>query len=305
MPAFEMYPTIITPYLPNESIDYDALGKLIRLYAEVGCEGIFAVCQSSEMFFLSEAEKLELAARSIAFCREFGIKCVVSGHTQKRADDRIRYLRQLEALSPDAIVLVSNRLAEPEEDDDTAIRRLAVLMDALKPETRLGIYECPYPYKRLLSEKMIRFMKDCGRFDFIKDTCCRFDLIRERLDLLKGSGVRLFNANMATLLESVYAGAAGYSGILLNLLPDHFTCLRQALISGEKEKARRIGDFLVCAGTIEYQNYPRNAKFLLTRKGLLQCDLSRTPGQSLTESQQKEMLAFAAFAEAVKAGFEG
>ena len=60
MTRFEMYPTIVTPMLEDGRIDWKSLGKLIAHYAKIDCDGIFAVCQSSEMFFLTEDEKLEL-----------------------------------------------------------------------------------------------------------------------------------------------------------------------------------------------------------------------------------------------------
>ena len=43
--------TMITPYTPDGKIDYAACGRLVEWYIESGLAGIFAVCQSSEMFF--------------------------------------------------------------------------------------------------------------------------------------------------------------------------------------------------------------------------------------------------------------
>jgi len=55
MPATcQLYPTIITPFTPENQIDYASLDRLIRYQFENGSDGLFAVCQSSEMFYLSE-----------------------------------------------------------------------------------------------------------------------------------------------------------------------------------------------------------------------------------------------------------
>lgn len=292
MSAFEMYPTIITPYGEDGNIDFESLENLIRMFSQIGCEGIFAVCQSSEMFFLSEDEKLALARESIALCRKYGIKCVVSGHTQSDIEEEIRYLTSLEALHPDAVILVSNRLADQDESDDIALKHLERLLEALSPTTALGIYECPYPYKRLLTPRILDAMRESGRFSFIKDTCCHINDIKDRLALLKGSSIRLFNANMATLEESVSCGAAGYSGIMLNLQPELFRILHLAYAEGRSDQTKQILTFLSAASTIEYQNYPRSAKFIQMQRGLLKTVLTRTPNIELTESQKKELLAF-------------
>ena len=55
-----IFPTMITPY-KNGEIDYNAVGQLTDWYVENGCHGIFAVCQSSEMWYLSLEEKTALA----------------------------------------------------------------------------------------------------------------------------------------------------------------------------------------------------------------------------------------------------
>ena len=55
-----VYPTMVTPYTEDNKIDYVALKQLIDWYAERSVAGLFAICQSSEIFFLSFEEKLEI-----------------------------------------------------------------------------------------------------------------------------------------------------------------------------------------------------------------------------------------------------
>ena len=47
----------------------------------------------------------------------------------------------------------------------------------------LGIYECPYPYKRVLSDRVIEELTKNGRFTFIKDTCCDLEIIKRRANI--------------------------------------------------------------------------------------------------------------------------
>lgn len=285
-----LYPTILTPFCNDGAIDYPSLEKLISLFAANGMEGIFAVCQSSEMFFLSDEEKLELAEFCIRSCREKGMKCVVSGHTQDGVEAQIAYLRALEKLKPDAVILVSNRFAGESEDEETLLKNLRAVLNALAPDTRLGVYECPYPYKRALSDQMLSVMAADGRFDFVKDTCCKIDVIRERLAILEGSGIRLFNANSATLYESLLSGAAGYSGVMLNMMPELFALLRDSLENenGNPARAQKIARFISAASVIEYQNYPPNAKRMLVSRGIFKTAVVRNGKPPLTESQEKE-----------------
>jgi predicted neuraminidase len=307
----ELYPTIVTPFTPDNQIDYGSLGRLIDHFFKHHCDGIFAVCQSSEMFFLSDEEKLALAAFSIDRCHAAGKKCVVSGHTHDSLDEQIVYLRELEKLAPDAIILVTNRLARQDEGDGILIKNLQAIISRLDPGTRLGLYECPHPYKRLLSAEVIDYLVSTCRFDFIKDTCCQIEVIRARLRQTDGSTIRLYNANAATLLESLQAGAAGYSGIMLNFIPEIFSMFRRYFAedaTGEIpplqhhiRSAGAIADLITLTSVYECQKYPVNAKHYLKTKGIIDCTRTRsvTP-DTLTESQTKELAALANQAEKIR-----
>ena len=75
-----VYPTMITPFTEDNKIDYDGVKALIDWYAQKGVDGIFAICQSSEIFFLSFEERLELLKFIMANKPE-GMSIVASGHT--------------------------------------------------------------------------------------------------------------------------------------------------------------------------------------------------------------------------------
>lgn len=294
MNGFSMYPTIVTPFQEDGTIDWASLARLVELFACTGCDGVFAVCQSSEMFFISDDEKLELAKHTLALCRKHGMKCVVSGHTQDALKDQIAYLKRVEALHPDAIILVSNRLAAQEEGDEIAVQNLCAIVDALSPDARLGIYECPYPYKRPLSDALLRVMKADGRFHFVKDTCGKSLEIRHRIRFLADSGIALYNANSATLLESMDDGAAGFSGVMLNFLPEFYSLLKRAYQAHDRVRVERAAQFLSALSTIERQNYPANAKYVLMKRGIFTTIKTRNGKPPLSESHMKEMDGFIA-----------
>ena len=51
------WPTMLTPFRDGK-VDYPALAELIEWYIAHKVSGLFAVCQSSEMFFLSKEERV-------------------------------------------------------------------------------------------------------------------------------------------------------------------------------------------------------------------------------------------------------
>ena len=269
--TYGVYPTMITPYRKNGEVDDTAVEALTEWYWKRGCDGIFADCQSSEIQFLTLDERVNilhtvmqkvyaLAAQDPSRPR---MTVVASGHVSDGFEDQVRELNAIAAEKPDALILISNRMDIANTSDEAWIADTGRLIAELPAEMPLGIYECPKPYKRLLSEKMLRWCVENGRFYFVKDTCCDADLIRARLNICKGSHLKLFNANAQTLLETVRAGVYGYCGVMANFHPDLYTRLLKGDINSSD--ASLLQDFLGLAATIEGQTYPCCAKYYLNR----------------------------------------
>ena len=53
----DIFTTMITPYKKDNKIDFKMAQKYVDWYFENGLTGIFAICQSSEIFYLSLEEK--------------------------------------------------------------------------------------------------------------------------------------------------------------------------------------------------------------------------------------------------------
>ena len=266
-----VYPVMITPYTPDNKIDFSAVDEIIEFYIRGGCPGVFAVCQSSEMFFLSEDERVSLARRVVEAAK--GRLCVVaSGHVSDSLSDQIRELGRIAETGVDACVMVSNRLAAPDESDDVLIERMNAILNAL-PNVAFGMYECPYPYKRPLTDRVLTAMAESGRFAFIKDTCCNAETIAHRLEVLAGR-IQLFNANAATLLESLASGADGFSGIMANFHPEPYVWLTKNFAS-RPEKASALAAELSLLSSMESCCYTVCAKVHMDRVGVRMTPLSR------------------------------
>ena len=260
-----VYPTMVTPYTADNRIDYAAVEALLHWYAANGADGVFAICQSSEIFFLSFEERL-LLLRFITKHKPDGLTVVASGHTAKDHNQQIEEAKAFIAEGIDAYVFIANRFAGADEGDDVFLRRYRAAVEAL-PEIALGVYECPYPYKRLMAPETLRACALDGRLQFLKDTCCRMDLIRAKLDAVADLPLKIYNANAALLLESLLAGCAGYSGVMANFHPELYAWLCNNYRTAP-ETAALVQAFLGFASVAECQCYPVNAKYHLQLCGV-------------------------------------
>jgi 4-hydroxy-tetrahydrodipicolinate synthase len=253
-----VWPVMLTPFDENREIDWESLKKLIDWYIAAGVHGLFANCQSSEMFFLSDAESLQLT-RFVLDQVAGRVPVVASGHTACGLAQQIEQLGRMAQTGVASVIMISNRLAMPGESDELVLAKLQKITAALTDTVGLGIYECPHPYKRLLSDAVVSWCAQSGRYTFIKDTCCQIDTIRRRLDLVKGSRLHIANANGQTLLASLQAGAHGYSGVMTNFHPELYVWLYENWQS-DPEKAIVVSDYLSTASLAEHLDYPICAK---------------------------------------------
>ena len=258
-----VWPTMLTFFDSSGKVDYTSMERLTEWYIKSGVDGIFSVCQSSEMFFLSEKERLDIA-RFVVKTVNGRIPVIASGHVSENIDDQIDEIKMMQDTGVDLVVMLTNRQCSPEENDEIWIKNTQKILDSA-PESVFGLYECPYPYKRLLSDRIVKWCVESGKFLFLKDTCCDIDIIKTRLNLTKGSALKLFNANTATLLDSYVKGAAGFCGVMANFHPDLYVWIDRN-IKSSFFKAYKLQMFLTTAALIERQLYPVNAKYYLTMK---------------------------------------
>ncbi|MFA6507393.1 MAG: dihydrodipicolinate synthase family protein [Treponemataceae bacterium] len=266
-------PVMITPFTEDNNIDYESLERLIEWYIEKGSDALFAVCQSSEMVFLSLKERVELA-KFVVKKTAGRVPVVVSGHI---SDDPYNQSEELVAAAntgADGVVLVSNHLDPKLKGTETFMGNLKWLLDRLPKEMPLGMYECPVPYRRLLSDDEIKYIADSGRFVLLKDVSCDLETVKRRVALTKGSPLAILNANAAIAWDAMKAGSRGFNGVNTNFHPDLYKWL---YTSAGKEPvfAKELANFLVLSALSEAFGYPVIAKMYHQRIGTFKTIASR------------------------------
>jgi 4-hydroxy-tetrahydrodipicolinate synthase len=258
-------PVMITPYLESGEIDYAGLERLIEWYLALGADALFAVCQSSEMQFLSLAERAELG-RFVVGQVAGRVPVAVSGHVSDDPHGQIEELAAAVGTGADAVVLVTNHL-DPKNRGSEAFRgNLRWLLERLPKETPLGLYECPAPYRRLLRDDELRSCLDSGRFVILKDVSCDLATVKRRVAMAAGTPLAVINANAAIAYDAMQAGSRGFNGVFTNFHPDLYKWL---YVSGGRypELAGEVANFLALAALSEAFGYPALAKIYHRRLG--------------------------------------
>ncbi|MFM0052786.1 dihydrodipicolinate synthase family protein [Caballeronia grimmiae] len=256
---------MLTPFRESGDVDYAGLERLIEWYAAHRSDALFAVAQSSEMQFLTLAERVAIA-RFVVEKVAGRMPVVASGHISESVDDQIEELRAVADTGVQGVVLVTNRLDPKREGPEVFRSNLHRMLAALPKELPLGLYECPAPYRRLLSDDELKACIDSGRFVMLKDVSCDLNTVVRRVAMAQGSPLKILNANAAIAWDAMKAGAAGFNGVFNNFHPDLYQWLRSDS-AAYPELAAELSTFLVLAAVSEALGYPVLAKIYHQRIG--------------------------------------
>ena len=255
------------------NIDWESQKKLTEWYLEQGSESLFAVCQSSEMLHLDLDEREALARFTVDIVDD-RVPVIASGHIGVTLDEQITELTRIAATGIDCLVFVTNRLDPENLGSQHLFDTVDTLMRELPPDLQLGLYECPAPYRRLLSDDEIVYFAQNRRFVILKDVSCDINTVRRRLELTKDSNLVISNANAAIAYEAMKSGARGFCGVFNNFHPDLYRWLQDES-EMHVELASELTRFLVLAAATEGMGYPKLAKAYHQRLGTIQSSFSR------------------------------
>jgi len=287
-----IWPVMLTPFKDDGKIDVDGLRSLTEFYLASGVTGLFANCLSSEMFHLSPEERLTITSTVIKTVAG-RVPVVATGTFTDDLKENSEFINRIHDLGTAGVVISSNMLCGESEGEEVFKRKLEDLMLATG-EIPLGIYECPVPYKRLISPEVTGWMAESGRFNYFKDTSCDGEEIRAKLKVSMHTGMRLFNANTPTGMQSILDGAAGLSAIGANFYPELYVYLYNKASIRESDELRIVRQFLTLADLVVHAVYPFSAKWFLGQRGLKISTFTRTEVKKPVSEEMirlKELLA--------------
>jgi 4-hydroxy-tetrahydrodipicolinate synthase len=279
-------PVMLTPFKDNGAIDFDGLSKLTELYIEAGSAGLFANCLSSEMFELSEAERLAIV-KHVVDVTAGAIPVVATGTfggpIQKQAD----FVKKIYTTGVDAVIGITGLIADEHESDAVFNDRVADLL-AQTDDIPLGFYECPVPYKRLISPQQLGDLVKMGRVTYHKDTCLDITQIKAKLEVTQNANFGLYDAYMAHAVASLKAGSAGLSCIQGNFFPELIVWLcknynNEAL----QHEVDQVQAFFIKQMDVMHDVYPTISKYYLQKRGLDISTFTRRQNIGLFNDQVK------------------
>ena len=260
-------PVMLTPFNNDGSIDYKTLTALTELYLKSGVTGLFANCLSSEMFELSETERIQLTKHVVDVVAG-QVPVVATGTFEGSIQQQADFTNKIYGTGIDAVILISGLLAKETDSDAVFVDNVHQLLN-LTPGVPTGFYECPVPYKRVLSAEQLGDFVNTGRVIYHKDTSLDINQIKAKLSVVKNPDFGLYDAYMVHAIESLKAGSAGLSCIQGNFFPELIVWICDNYNDASKaEELAAVQQFLESNMGVMHDVYPIVAKYTLQKRGL-------------------------------------
>lgn len=258
---------MLTPFNSDKSIDFEALAQLTEMYIQAGATGLFANCLSSEMYELSNEERLKLV-ETVVKTTNGRVPIVATGTLGGTIEEMANFSMKLYAKGIDAVIVINSILVTKSEPDAIFLEKMQQFMD-LTNDIPLGIYECPVPYKRLINGQILENLLPSGRIIYHKDTSLDIEKVKERIEIGKGHNFGLYDAYMVNAVASLQAGAMGLSCIQGNYFPELVVWLYDNF-DNEKvvEQVAKVQTFFDENMYIMHDVYPITAKYILQKRGI-------------------------------------
>ncbi|ULQ50994.1 dihydrodipicolinate synthase family protein [Flavihumibacter fluvii] len=281
-------PVMITPFNLKAKVDYEVLPALIDFYLAAGVKGFFANCLSSEMYSISEDERLELTAFVVKYINK-RLPVVATGSFGFTIEDKAEFTKKIYDTGIDAAIMITGHFAKVDGSDEILLQNFDKMF-GLTGNIPLGTYECPAPYKRILTADVFRQLLMSDRLVYHKDTSILLDSVKAKIEIAKDSHLEFYDAHTPNSMYSLQMGAKGMSSISGNFYPEIMVWMCDNALNPEKQAdVAWLQSELSAVDPIIHQAYPMSAKYFLQKRGLPVRTISRTYALELTP-QQKQTL---------------
>src|SRR5438045_9066600 len=109
-------PVMITPFNLKAKVDLDVVSNLIDFYLAAGVKGFFANCLSSEMYSISEDERLELTKHIVRYVKG-RVPIVATGSFGLSIYDKAEFTKKIYDTGIDAVILITGHYANFDDCD--------------------------------------------------------------------------------------------------------------------------------------------------------------------------------------------
>ena len=278
-----IFAALITPYTPDQQVDYTALRHLVRKLIHDGIDGFYVCGSTSEVFLLNEQERKKILETVVD--ENNGEKRVICHTGAISTEHALDFARHAESVGADAVSSVSPFYYKFSEEE--IVRFYLDLMAAT--DLPMFVYNIPSFSGFSLTEQTLSRLKENTTLAGVKFTSSDYFLL-ERIKT-KHPDLVVWNGFDEMLLSGLSMGADGGIGSTYNCMPKLIRRIYDSFLAGDMASAQIYQKLanevieVICRNGVF-----ASVKELLGMEGIA-CNGCRKPFSPLAESGKAELRA--------------
>lgn len=275
---------LITPFKENNSIDYEALSRLLQFHLESGTDYIVALGTTAETPTLSKSEKHEIVRFIVQ--QVDGKVPVVMGLGGNNTADVAIDMQHTDFTGISAILSVTPYYNKPTQE---GLYQHYLTLSKASP-LPLILYNVPgRTGVNMTADTTLRLANDCDNIIAVKEASGDLDQIKHIINAAP-QGFSVISGDDAITSDVISMGGVGVISVFANAFPAEMSWLVKNALEGNVEEARRRMD--ASFGTMFHLMFvdgnPAGVKCLLSMKKMITNKL-RLPLVPVREQTMQEI----------------
>jgi len=277
-------PATITPFYQDESINFEALRKIIRYQLDGGVHGIFVIGTTGEFYAMTLDQKRAIIETTMEEVN--GQVPVYAGTGGISTSEIIALDRMAEDCGVDAVSILTPMFISPSQDDlyehyriIASETNLPVILYNNVPKTGVNI-----------AVETVRRLSEINNIIGIKDSSGNFDLTSEYIRVTRDNPeFHILQGRDTNILAGLTYGATGAIAATANVAPRLVVDIYEKFMSGDSEGALKA-QFTLAPLRMAFTlgTFPAVIKESLHMLGI-DAGISKMPVRGLTPDEKKTL----------------
>jgi 4-hydroxy-tetrahydrodipicolinate synthase len=254
---------LITPFRADQSVDYDALKRIVRQQLDGGVDALVVIGTTGESPVIEFDEREKII--SLVVKEVNGKIPVIVGTGTNNPKKVIENNKQAEALKADGVLIVNPYYNKGTQES------LVEHYKFIAKKTKLPIILYNVPSRtgmNLLPETVVKIHRECKNVVAVKEASGNISQIAHLISI-KPTSLSVISGNDDQTLASMASGGDGVISVFSNPYPAEMKKITAAILSNNLKAAQKLNNkYLSMMNALFIETSPSPVKYVMSKLGL-------------------------------------
>ena len=281
---------LITPFKTDQSVDYDALKKIVRQQLDGGVDALVVIGTTGESPVIEFDERDKIISLVVKEVK--GKIPVIVGTGTNNTKKVIELNKQAEDLKASGVLIVNPYYNKGTQDS------LVEHYKFISEKTKLPIILYNVPSRtgmNILPETAVKIHKECKNIVAIKEASGNISQIAHLISI-KPTSLSVISGNDDQTLAIMASGGDGVISVFSNPYPAQMKMITEAMLNNKFKEAQALNNkYLSMMNALFVETSPAPVKYVMTKLGMcenvLRLPLVKATGKAekLLDKEMKKM----------------